>query len=388
MYVPTFQGLGAMDMMRPAAPHACAFPFDAPRRLTFYRARNAIYHLFRALSAAHPRLRVLVPDYNSGNEVLAMRAAGAAIDFCTVDRHMQLDPAEIERLCQAHDPDVLYVIHYLGWPQPMRELTDLCRRREMLLVEDCALALLSNMDQRPLGSFGHWSVFCLYKTLPVPNGAILVQNARPLAQLERLKLRPAGLPSVLGRTSELMVQRLRARLDGAGAVVQAVKRGIGRAAGALEVARAPVGDIGFNVAEVDLEMSRLSERIIERLDFSEIRRRRARNFRQLTEQLDGTVGVMHPGLAEGVCPLFCPIVVDDKAATARALRLHGVAALEFWNHRADEGGDASDTTRFLRSHVLALPVHQDLTPRHVEYMSRQVSRVHGSNACLQAVGAA
>jgi dTDP-4-amino-4,6-dideoxygalactose transaminase len=97
---------------------------------------------------------------------------------------------------------------------------------------------------------------------------------------------------------------------------------------------------------------------------------------------------MHPGLAEGVCPLFCPILVDDKPATARALRQRGIAALEFWNHGADEDGDMSDTTRFLRSHVLALPIHQDLTPRHVAYVARQVSSVHYSNACLQAVGAA
>jgi dTDP-4-amino-4,6-dideoxygalactose transaminase len=387
MYVPTFQGLGVTDVIRPAESRPRCFPFDAPHRLTFYRARNAIYHLFRALSAAHPHLRVLAPDYNSGNEVLAMRAAGADIDFCTVDRHMQLDPAEIERLCKVHDPDVLYVIHYLGWPQPMRELLDLCRRREMLLVEDCALALLSNLDQRPLGSFGHWSVFCLYKTLPVPNGAILVQNAERLAPLERLKLHRAGLPSVLGRTSELIVQRLRGRFDGVGAALQAVKRGMGLAAGALDVARASVGDIGFNLEEVNLGMSSLSDRVLERLDFPEVRRRRVRNFRQLAEQLDPGIGVLHSSLAEGVCPLFHPILVGDKRATAQALRRRGVAALEFWNQGADEGGEESDSARFLRSHVLALPVHQDLTPRHVAYMAQQVSTVNDFNGCLETVGA-
>ena len=48
-FVPTYQGLSARDLVRSeTAPQAC-FPFDVPHRLPFYRARNAIYHLFRAL---------------------------------------------------------------------------------------------------------------------------------------------------------------------------------------------------------------------------------------------------------------------------------------------------------------------------------------------------
>src|SRR5262245_9589296 len=202
-YVPTYQGLWATDFVRPARPQTMCFPFDARERLSFYRARNAIYHLFRILTESRPGLSVLAPDYNSGNEVLALHAAGCKVHYSTVNRAMQLDPNEIERLCNLHSPDVLYVIHYVGWPQPMRELAEICRRREMLLVEDCALSLLSECDGQPLGSFGQWSVFCLYKTLPVPDGALLVQNGTKLEQLDRLRLRHAGLASVLGRTAEL-----------------------------------------------------------------------------------------------------------------------------------------------------------------------------------------
>ena len=77
-FVPTYQGLSAADFVRPAAAtRAACFPFNVDGRLPFYRARNAIYHLFTALVEQNPRLTVLAPDYNSGNEILAMRAAGA-----------------------------------------------------------------------------------------------------------------------------------------------------------------------------------------------------------------------------------------------------------------------------------------------------------------------
>jgi dTDP-4-amino-4,6-dideoxygalactose transaminase len=377
MFVPTYQGLSVTDFFMPASRQEGWFPFNAPHALRFYRARNAIYYLFRALLERRPGLSVLVPDYYSGNEVLAMRAAGATIHYCPLDVKLQLDLDEVERRCERHQPDMLYVIHYLGWAQPMPALADLCRRRGMLLVEDCALALLSDLDGRPLGSFGDWSIFCLYKTLPVPNGAILVQNAARLEPLERLPLRRAGSASVVGRTAELLVQRARSRADRLGAAMYAAKRGLGRAAGALSVHRTPVGDMGFDVTDVDLAMSAVSERVIARLDFGDIKRRRLANFRRLSRELRGAATLLMQEPSDDVCPLFFPILVDDKHAAAQALVARGVDALEFWNEGVEPGnGEMSSRTRFLRDHVLELPIHQDLTPRHVDYVAQQVSALN------------
>jgi dTDP-4-amino-4,6-dideoxygalactose transaminase len=373
-YVPTYQGLSATDFVRSATNGNDWFPFNAPHRLPFYRARNAIYHLFRALLETNPGLTVLAPDYNSGNEILAIQAAGAQVRYCPVRGDMALDPEDVERYCRIHNPDLLYVIHYAGWAQPMPALVDLCRRRGMLLVEDCALSLLSDLDGRPLGSFGDWSVFCLYKTLPLPNGALLVQNGPRLESLERLRLRDAGSASVLGRTAELLVQRIRGRANGVGAALQMVKRSMGRAAGALEVRRANVGDIGFNLDDVDLAMSRMSERLLTRMDFAGIKQRRVENYRQLAERLAPDVIQVFPELPDGVCPLFFPIIVPDKHAAAEALRARGVDALEFWNDSVEPGGhEMSSDSRFLRRHVLELPIHQDLSSRHIDHVARQVS---------------
>ena len=373
-FVPTYQGLSAADFVRSAGKDADCFPFNVPYRLPFYRARNAIYHLFRALLETNPGLSVLAPDYNSGNEILAMRAAGARLHYCPVRRDMTLDPAEVEWQCRVHNPDLLYVIHYAGWPQPMAELVDLCRRRGMLLVEDCALALLSRVGGRSLGSFGDWSVFCLYKTLPLPNGALLIQNGPRLESLERLRLRDAGSASVIGRAAELLVQRIRGRANGVGAALQVVKRGMGRAAGALAVRRANVGDIGFNLDEVDLAMSRFSSRLLTGFDYAAIRQRRVRNYRLLSDLLHGDVEKVFPTVAAGVCPLFFPVIVDDKHAVAERLRGRGVDALEFWNDSSEPGGhEMGPDARFLRRHVLELPIHQDLTARHIEYVARQVN---------------
>ena len=383
-FVPTYQGLSAAHLVRPAVAGATPFPFNAAHRLPYYRARNAIYHLFRALLETKPSLTVLAPDYYSGNEIMAMQAAGATIHYCPVGPNMQWDPDEVERLCRVHEPDLLYVIHYAGWPQPIDPLAELCRRREMLLVEDCALSLLSEMpDGRALGSIGHWSVFCLYKTLPLPNGALLVQNDRRIESLERLRLRRAGSASVAGRMAELLVQRIRGRVNGVGAALQAVKRGLGVAAGALDVRRANVGDIGFNLDEVDLAMSPISTRLLARLDFDDIRRRRIANYRQLLQQIGAGVTPVFPVLPEGVCPLFFPIIVPNKAEAADALRRRGVDALEFWNDPVGDGLEMSVSARFFRTHVLELPIHQDLSARHITHVARQVNRILGGSNMMR-----
>ena len=374
MYVPTFQGLSAFDLVRPANRAVACFPFNSAG-LGFFRARNAIYYLTLALKSLRPRLSILAPDYHSGNEVLALRAAGADLHFYPIGRDMQPDLDAVKRLCEQHDPDVLYVIHYLGWPQPMTAFTALCRQRTMLLVEDCALSLLSEPDGRALGTHGDWSVFCLYKTLPVPNGALLVQNTMPLDTLDRLNLRSAGAASVLGRVAELVLQRVRARANAIGGTLQAAKQVVGRALGSIDLNRANVGDIGFNKADVDLRMSAATERLLRRFDFDKIRRQRVANYQTLGRSLSGAVAPLQPQLNPGVCPLFYPIVVDDKPAAARALRGRGVQALEFWNYGADDVARESADVQYLRSHILALPVHQDLSPRHLGHIADCVTRV-------------
>jgi hypothetical protein len=374
MFVPAWPGLAPADLMRAGSARTKPYPFDAPCQLRFYRARNAIYHLFRNLPSKHERLTVIAPDYFSGNEVLAIQAAGAAIHYAHVDRCMQLDPAEIERLFERHHPDALFVIHYLGWAQPIQALAALCRRHGVVLVEDCALSLLSESGGQPLGTFGDYAVFCLYKSVPVPNGALLVANASSPQPLAGTRLRAAGPPSVLGRIAELLALRLRSRSESVGTALHAAKRRVGRGVRALKIDRAPVGDIGFDMGQVDLAMSGVSSRLLDRLDFAAIRRRRIENFNALGQQIDGHATRVHRDLSAGVCPLSFPILVSDKHAAATALQQRGIEAIEMWNESIEvEAGDMSEDVRFLRGHVLELPVHQDLTSRHISYVAQQVS---------------
>ena len=118
-FVPTYQGLSASDLVRGGASRVDCFPFNVPHRLPFYRARNAIYYLFRALLETNPGLTVLAPDYNSGNEILAMRAAGAALRYCPVRRDMRLDPEDVATVQDAYFSSIRR-----SWGQQLRKVFD------------------------------------------------------------------------------------------------------------------------------------------------------------------------------------------------------------------------------------------------------------------------
>ena len=81
-----------------------------------------------------------------------------------------------------------------------------------------------------------------------------------------------------------------------------------------------------------------------------------------------------PIVPDGVCPLFFPVLVRDKHDAAERLRARGVDALEFWNDSCEPGGhEMGSDAQFLRRHVLELPIHQDLTPRHIDHIARQMA---------------
>jgi hypothetical protein len=87
------------------------------------------------------------------------------------------------------------------------------------------------------------------------------------------------------------------------------------------------------------------------------------------------VSQLREALPDGVCPLFFPILVKDKHATAQGLWRKGIGAVEFWSDPQRDVTMGVDA-RFLRSHVLELPIHQSVTESQVEYIAKEVLRLN------------
>jgi hypothetical protein len=68
-------------------------------------------------------------------------------------------------------------------------------------------------------------------------------------------------------------------------------------------------------------------------------------------------------LPPGVCPLFYPLVVQDKAEVMSKLHEQGIDAIDFWKrfHPACDAAAFPEVLELRRS-IVEIPCHQDLSP--------------------------
>lgn len=344
-------------------------PFCGGDVCWYFLARNAIFDACRLLDLGNGE--VLMPAYHHGVEVEAVVAAGARPAFYRVDAHWQVDLKDLERRI-GPETKALYLIHYAGFPGPAAQMRQLANERGLALIEDCALSLLSCDGVSDLGGRGDVSIFCLYKTLPVPNGGALKFN-RP-RHGEWMPLRAAPLASVVSLTLSSMLLNLEMRAGRAGSLLRAgIRRVAHTVVRASGVDRVPVGTMHFNPEHADLGISPLSQAIAKRQQADRIVAIRRRNYLLLHDRLKSLSPPLFERLDPGVCPLFYPLWVDDKPTVIEHLVERGIRAVDFWgeHHPACNPAQFPEAMR-ARRHIVEIPCHQDLSLAAMDWIAEQV----------------
>jgi dTDP-4-amino-4,6-dideoxygalactose transaminase len=334
-------------------------PFNSPNVRYFYFARNAVWLTVKMLGL--DKGEVLMPAYHHGVEVEAVMDAGATPRFYRVGARWDVDLEDVEKKI-GPNTRALYLIHYAGFPGPAAEMRALADKHGIPLIEDCALSLLSSDGAQPLGTTGDVGIFCLYKTLPVPNGGALIVNGPRQYSLPEPPAPPAT--STFSHTVSALLQNLELRGGALGRGLRSFIRTMGHGTvRAANIERVATGTQHFNRAHVDLGMSPLTKRIALAQDMEGIVERRRRNYFFLLSRLRDVSPPLFNQLPPGVCPLFYPMVVEDKAEVMARLHAKGIDAIDFWRRFHP----ACDTTAFpevaqLRRSIVEIPCHQDLTP--------------------------
>lgn len=347
---------------RPLTQH----PFSAPAVSWTHLGRSALQLAARVLRLEGRE--VLVPAYHHGVEVDALLAAGAHPAFYPVGPRWTVDLEELERRIGPRTGG-LVLTHFAGFPGPVRQLRALADRHGLMLIEDCAQALLSVDGEFPLGTTGDAAVFSLRKTLPVPHGGALVFNGLRGYQLPALGRPPTG-PTLRGLWTRFLL-RSEFRLPNQGGALRRMGLWFSRH---VEL-RHRKADGRRGRDPLGLGASPLIERIARAHDLAQVVERRRRNFFHLLGALRAAAPPLVSELPPGVCPLFYPLWVPDKDEVLARLRADNVEASDGWRsfHPRCDGGEFPDAAR-LREHVLELPCHQDLGPAHVAHVARAALR--------------
>ena len=155
--------------------------------------------------------------------VLGIIRAGATPVLADIEPDTALlSPESVERYISPRTRALL-LVHLYGQVRGMDRWGELCRRREILLLEDCAQSHRATWGGRTAGSFGAWGAYSFYPTknlgAPGDAGALvtsdpkLAESARALrnyGQANRYEHVALGLNS---RLDELQAAILAVRLE-------------------------------------------------------------------------------------------------------------------------------------------------------------------------------
>lgn len=122
-----------------------------------------------------PGDEIVVPSISFVAAASAASRVGATPVFCDVDRRtLNATVADVERVLTPRTRAVS-LNHYGGHPADLRGIAELCRVRNLALVEDAACAVASRVDGRAVGTFGDigvWS-FDAMKVLVTADGGMV-----------------------------------------------------------------------------------------------------------------------------------------------------------------------------------------------------------------------
>jgi perosamine synthetase len=364
------------------------FPFDQKRCIYFYTARYALAAGVQALNLNQDE-NILIPAYNCWVEIDPIKHQGLQVKYYKVRKDLMIDLAAMEATIDEKTKAVL-ITHYLGFPQPIDQIREICKKHNIFLIEDCAHAFLSDYNDSPLGSFGDLSIFSFRKTLPIPDGGALVINNKNIDFTFEL-ISPNSFPSLY-----VFAELLRYRTFNNGLMREAPSKALGASIhGALYFARSflrllhkiqanngvnlvyPSGNV-FRKEIKNWGMSSLSRRIMNSTDFGEVKRIRRNNFKYLLNRFHNDERVILPlkELPEGICPLFFPVLIEKRDLIYKILKKRGVSGHDWWGdfHPDVSWGNFSEA-KYLKTHIFGFPVHQDLTLSHIERMLQQFEEV-------------
>ena len=350
--------------------------------------RMALFWILRGLQrvgALGEGDEVVLQAFNFPAVALAVQAAGCAVRFGDVrPDNFDLDIEALDGQITVRTRAVV-LTHLYGNPARLKQALELCRRRDLVLIEDCAQAVGATFDHRPVGTFGRAALLTFG---PTKNFSLLGGGAVSTADHEL-----ARAVERLARPNPTVSTATAARLWGKAAAI-----GLFTAPGVFDLGVFPAirllglsgQDPVHRVMDEPTEPLSAPDRApvpsasmaavgLSQLDtYRAMNEARVRNGRGLRRRLAGVEGITLPDSSDGNVFVSFPVLSPDRQGLAASLRRRGVDT--------DAGfmADCSGLSPFGDRHppcphsrraadqVLHLPVHPGLSERDLDRITRAV----------------
>lgn len=302
---------------------------------------------------------VLVPAYLPDGVVEPILELGLEPRYYSIEADLGPDLADLVARIDAESRAVM-VVHYFGFPQPrFEEVLSLATDRDLFVVDNSAHSPFSRRDSRLLGTFGDVGFTSFRKTLPLPDGALLVGDgvsacASPLAG-HASWVSPSNCRHLVRK----LLTFVRFRTDRPRRIADA----------ALVLAGAPPVGPELTYALSKAPMSSLSWYLTGTIDPRGVIAARRAVYSAWLDVFAGQpeASLLYESLPDGVCPQAVPLVFDRADAARRfveAVKTAGVEGVHTWPHLREAVGEdpAYETATDLASRLVTVPCHQQLSP--------------------------
>lgn len=132
---------------------------------------------------------VIVPAQTHVATAHAVELTGAKAVF--VDSNFEDGNIDINKIEKSisKKTKAIAIVHYLGIPADMNKINKIAKKYNLFVIEDCALALGSSIDNKHVGLFGDVGVFSFYpvKHITTTEGGMIISKNRNLIKKLRLK---------------------------------------------------------------------------------------------------------------------------------------------------------------------------------------------------------
>ena len=155
---------------------AFAVAVGAPYALAVTSGTAALRVALAALGVS-PGDEVITQSFTFVATAEAIIEAGATPVCAEIDATLNLDPQDLERRITSRTRAVI-AVHMLGTPARLREIQAICRKHDLVLIEDAAWGCGGSLAGKPLGTWGEMGTFSFdyAKTMTTGEGGMIVFN--------------------------------------------------------------------------------------------------------------------------------------------------------------------------------------------------------------------
>jgi dTDP-4-amino-4,6-dideoxygalactose transaminase len=128
---------------------------------------------------------VIIPALTFVADINVVRIVGATPVLADCDSYndWNISASSIEKVITPKTKAVI-AVHFAGYPCQMDEIIELCKNKNIALIEDCAHAPGATYKNQAVGTFGDFGCFSFFtnKNLSVGEGGMLTTNDKELDQ--------------------------------------------------------------------------------------------------------------------------------------------------------------------------------------------------------------